>query len=1091
MEIKDWLESLELGQYAGIFEENDITIGDLADLSADELKEDLGISSLGHRKKIMKAIAEIPCFTEEQQAVIDNYPYIIAYPYRLMLEEKSNFRKLQLLKDVFLNILKYTGLLVATEYFSSSIKSREINDLFRDKLFQPHFGHWNHFIREALSLLGGEEHEFLISELPLFYDRIQLSKKAKKFTLETRYTDEGGEIVSVRKKLTAIDGLINFRNRYIGHGTTMSESESGTIFETYLPLLEYILENMEFCTDYPLFRYAEGRIEKLMGAAAVADTGEQKPREHSIWLETPSDEELPLLPFFVPPEQYMAGDGADSRLFIYEQHTSRRIIYFSPEQQTGETAGEPVKMLNRLLESKSRIDELAAGQLTAEGAAEAFRCASRAALKSLRDEKKVIDGTYQHRQDAEAGIKAFFESDSAAYFLAAEAGSGKTNLLAEILRRSEEEEKPVLFLRAIRVTEETLEDSLREIFNLREGEDPAGAPALNSGAGLRILVDGLNEHRSPQKWLDSVAPFLGRAAKGAVRLIISWRISSPAELPEISAELEKHLYAAGAAEQAENSPALSRFAAVLSPLARDEVAGVWDAYSRHGSKEWNPGFSLEDLEAEDRIFAQSLSNPLLLRLFLRLNNRKKLKKGAPPEIWSGWYDDIRKRIPGATEFMKAVTGLMFEKKSLVLEFDSLFDCPETSETVRSLDIASPYNKLLSEGVLSLFFRGGILYLSFTMEASFHYLLSRLLTEGPSAASGKELARLLEINTDFTPVNEAASILLKSEAAAGQTGLLTDFTGTDGAPAEIAAAAAAVLLEREGAERTVDLLVAAGAEGGVRCLLAADLILETKLKAELSFETFGILTSRKETGDLPPALRRSLIYRFAVICHNAGKYRRALDLAEEYFSLCSSTGAAELELGYAEMRLADSSRKLMRSVSEEEAAELGEKALGHGRRAMEIMSRLLPEDHTAFERLYDMMMKIHEYRLEWDPAVDFGRKRINFLEANLGPGSPLLASAYNNTAIVLRENGLKDESIAFSRTAMEKVEKNLDPNHIEMAYANWTLANTWDKFGSPAEAAACMKKTFGILTQLLPENHPNIVMAKDRLREFETAAGAGS
>src|SRR6056297_1345906 len=120
MDIRSWLRTLDLEQYAEIFEENDLTLEDLPELTSTELKDDIGISSLGHRKKILKAMEAMAGLGEDEQIIIETYPYLIAYPFKVMLEEKNSFQKLQLMKDVFLNLLKYLGLLTATEYFFSA-----------------------------------------------------------------------------------------------------------------------------------------------------------------------------------------------------------------------------------------------------------------------------------------------------------------------------------------------------------------------------------------------------------------------------------------------------------------------------------------------------------------------------------------------------------------------------------------------------------------------------------------------------------------------------------------------------------------------------------------------------------------------------------------------------------------------------------------------------------------------------------------------------------------------------------------------------------------------------------------------------------
>jgi hypothetical protein len=55
MDVGLWLRSLGLGQYEAAFRDNDIDEAVLAKLTVDDLK-DLGVASVGHRRKIMSAI---------------------------------------------------------------------------------------------------------------------------------------------------------------------------------------------------------------------------------------------------------------------------------------------------------------------------------------------------------------------------------------------------------------------------------------------------------------------------------------------------------------------------------------------------------------------------------------------------------------------------------------------------------------------------------------------------------------------------------------------------------------------------------------------------------------------------------------------------------------------------------------------------------------------------------------------------------------------------------------------------------------------------------------------------------------------------
>ena len=58
MDVVVWLRSLGLGKYEAVFRENDIDETVLPNLTAEDLKE-LGVASLGHRRKLLDAIAAL------------------------------------------------------------------------------------------------------------------------------------------------------------------------------------------------------------------------------------------------------------------------------------------------------------------------------------------------------------------------------------------------------------------------------------------------------------------------------------------------------------------------------------------------------------------------------------------------------------------------------------------------------------------------------------------------------------------------------------------------------------------------------------------------------------------------------------------------------------------------------------------------------------------------------------------------------------------------------------------------------------------------------------------------------------------------
>ena len=116
---------------------------------------------------------------KEDQKIIDTYPYFLAHPYHRALTETEPFKRIHLLKETFLNYLKYLGLVTASEYFSSDLKVKDINRNFKQFLFRPQFGFWNAFMRETVKALRENQHQWFVKELPGYYKKIESEKKAK------------------------------------------------------------------------------------------------------------------------------------------------------------------------------------------------------------------------------------------------------------------------------------------------------------------------------------------------------------------------------------------------------------------------------------------------------------------------------------------------------------------------------------------------------------------------------------------------------------------------------------------------------------------------------------------------------------------------------------------------------------------------------------------------------------------------------------------------------------------------------------------------------------------------------------------------
>jgi len=92
--------------------------------------------------------------------------------------------------------------------------------------------------------------------------------------------------------------------------------------------------------------------------------------------------------------------------------------------------------------------------------------------------------------------------------------------------------------------------------------------------------------------------------------------------------------------------------------------------------------------------------------------------------------------------------LMLEYEQNILSVDSLFDDEQIGAFVKSIQIDSPYQQMLLDGVLTESVQANKLYVSFTTEGLFHYILGEVISEknkGLGAAALKQLMNANKLN----------------------------------------------------------------------------------------------------------------------------------------------------------------------------------------------------------------------------------------------------------------------------------------------------------------------------------------------------------
>jgi class 3 adenylate cyclase len=129
-QIGDWLEKLGLGQYAQRFAENDITFAILPDLDDEDLKE-VGVASLGHRRQLLRAIAELSNRSAAAVVTVSAIPATAigaaAEPVRTAPPSQDTAGERRYLTVMFCDLVGSTGI-------AAQLDAEEWRDLVRSYL---------------------------------------------------------------------------------------------------------------------------------------------------------------------------------------------------------------------------------------------------------------------------------------------------------------------------------------------------------------------------------------------------------------------------------------------------------------------------------------------------------------------------------------------------------------------------------------------------------------------------------------------------------------------------------------------------------------------------------------------------------------------------------------------------------------------------------------------------------------------------------------------------------------------------------------------------------------------------------------------
>ena len=975
--------------------------------------------------------------------------------------------------------------------------------LFQEALTQPSFGTWNKYIRETLIFLKDANHQFFFLELLTYYEEVETGPKRKLYKVSDEYINFQGETQLTKPESTAINMLIYFRNRFLGHAQTPDELQAKAIWEEYSPIFLSLLQKMRFASSYPMFKNEHGLTYKLQ-SAEILEVEHANPMVSKVWIEKDGTK-LDIVPFFIVPGELAISKEEKEQLLTYESYTGKTIKFFSPEGTEKQTSGKILERLNLLLREKQNEATYNPDRFTKDVLDSQIKEQNKLLRDILVSERKVLPGVYVHRNDIESKLREWIGARMSIFFIAAEAGSGKTNLLVEIQRQYAERGLQSLLVRAGRMDKPSLVKQVAYMLNLDEQFQLSDYRNLagTQDSPTFILIDGLNESLNSEAIWRELLDLVKLFAPGSLKIVVTSRANTSNDLKrfEISKEDEQLLYR----DSSEGDNDLPSSAFWLTALNMVEMKEACNFYSQKDKSRFKPLFKFDEIASIDRGIYDQISNPLILRIFLEVYNGKNLvsKGNKYVNIWQDWLATFTNE---ERNFMNLLARQVWLKGENELLLDDLFQEAELKEHLVTDAIKAPYQRLKNLGWISRFTKDLDIVIGFTVEGLLLYLI------------GKQLGSYEVVSVDFITeaVHDNKSIktaaieaLLCEQTANGDLELVSKLIDKQDESLKICTKPLLIYLKTQGAKALVESLLANPTQGDWRALTALDEILEDlalePLRKSLGEESISYV--RFEQNDeirfglvaLPlldnalvlekldlinqPAIEATnepkLIASLGDLFFKIAQYEKALELYEKCLTIRLKTlGPEHPDVAASYSTIGNVCYKM---AEYEKALELYDKCLT-------IQLKVLGAEHPDVASSYNLI-GISWYRKdEHDKSLELLAKCLSIRLKTLGQEHPSVASIYNNMGNALDSKREFDKAIELYEKCLTIKLKTLGAEHPDVAASYNNLGISWYNKGDVDKALELCEKCLTIRLKTLGPEHPNVAASYNNLAELWTNKG---
>lgn len=443
-----------------------------------------------------------------------------------------------------------------------------------------------------------------------------------------------------------------------------------------------------------------------------------------------------------------------------------------------------------------------------------------------------------------------------------------------------------------------------------------------------------------------------------------------------------------------------------------------------------------------------------------------------------------------------LTELMFENQQSFLLLDELYEDVIISPFVRNIQIDSPFQQLVFDGVLSQYNHQNEIVVSFTVEAYFHHLLAKVLQKDARYETPESLLILVKQNK-LMGLLEAVSNLLSFDVEFSEfkrTTQLIDLSNGDFDVLKICVIPLINSLLIHGGKKTAQVILENNSANDWKALyIMGSRLTELDLDLKhLDFLNEVILVN-------PMNSKYSILVGLIKIIF-FDKVRAIKILNKIDYNSIEDDEHVLLRLGNVEsyygnyfkaLNYYEKSLVVRKNKFEVDSKSIVvcynnignvyfkinelEKSLEYFNKSLEIQLKNLESSHTSLAIMYNNIGMLYLNKHDYDKSLEFCIKSLDIRIKTLGKYDTEVADSYNSIGGIFEKKAKFDKALEYFNKGLVIRLKNLGNEHPKTAISYNNIGGIFLEKGNFELALEYYQKSLHIRIISLGEEHPNVAM----------------